>query len=67
MDQSTLTRQSCPICDSTEFAWGTLSDALYTDNKDSFWVKAITPSSMNARRCRHCGNVQFFTFTDQER
>ena len=54
----------CPICKAETFVWGQMrAQGLVFLEEDSPWLKKTFArgTSMTARRCKLCGNVQLFS------
>jgi hypothetical protein len=51
--------KSCPICGSTDFAWGALNSdgAVYFQHEGKIFG---SKERLEGRACRLCGNVQVF-------
>lgn len=64
MDQTLQSKLPCPACGEIIYSWGNLTaqSLQYEADDASFWTK-INPfaSSVRARRCNNCGNLQMFT------
>ncbi|GEM_PF-2258021 len=44
----------CPLCGKTNFEWGFISNATYTEN---FQI-VVVAEKLEARLCLNCGNIQ---------
>jgi hypothetical protein len=56
-----MTKDTCHICDGTEFAWGKVHgywEAVFTLDDGRRWRPKRY--RIRARRCESCGNIQLF-------